>query len=230
MTITRRQCQASGCTKPTEGYSKLCNSHRCRYRRHGHWNQPTIRQCDLKPTMRFTAKWLDKSPKRELLWDNLRKAYALLIEEAEGELRLIEQRKACIRYKREAYQTIIDVAGDADRDTAILTVVGLAYMTIAEPRRFRSDRAAFVQCARRFRGLGDCHVAEYWSQSEGRSKRVYRDAHPQTAVFLGQLLMSRLGPFGHAIHSRVDEQRAKEQSLRTRTLQAITEAQGPVPV
>jgi hypothetical protein len=147
-----------------------------------------------------------------------------MVADAEGELRAADERHVRIRPKYFAWRDIINVAGTVEKDEAVVTLVAFGYLVFDKPKRFKSDKAAFIQCARRFRALSDVHVAEYYSEKDRRSHRVYRDPSPAHAQFLGQLLMSKMGVIGGALHSKMRATEAAEKSQLMKTLQAISEA------
>jgi hypothetical protein len=219
-----KQCRVGGCGRAAEGFGRLCNTHKTRERRHGHAEQSPVSAAELRPYAKHIKQWIAKRRNSDAIWTNLRTAYGALVKDAEGELRAADERHVRVRPRYLAWRDIINVAGTADEDTAILTLIGFGYLTFDKPKRFRSDKAAFVQCARRFRALSDVHVAEFYSEKDRRSHRVYRDPSPAQALFLGQLLMSKMGVVGGAIHSKMIAAEAASKVALSTTLEAIAQS------
>ena len=65
-----------------------------------------------------------------------------------------------------------------------------------EPARFRSDKAFWLQLARRVRGLTDMNYGEGWDNTRQRVRRSYRELTPRASLLLGQWLAETLGVAG----------------------------------
>jgi hypothetical protein len=217
------KCKVAACTKKARGHGLFCEGHWARKRRHGSPTQPTITVAELKPHIRTVAKYVNKLPDSERLWSRLRTAFDHLVRECEQELHYIEQKKVAIRWKREAFRSVVNVAGVVDKDQAILTMLGFGHLLRDQPRRFASDVGAFVQCGRAWRRLSDVNVAFYWHQKEGRQKRVYRDPSYRGAIMLGQMLVDKLAFYGCVIHDKIEKERAREQELKRGVIEALSE-------
>jgi len=65
-----------------------------------------------------------------------------------------------------------------------------------EPQRFRSDRAFWLQLARRVRGVTDVNYGERWDNVRQRVRRTYRELTPRASLILGRWLAETLGVGG----------------------------------
>lgn len=194
-----RICRVSGCGRQSDGYSSLCGTHKRRQRRHGSPLQNTISAAKLSAYRADMKKWLDGRPEVNG-WEPLRTLFGHVVGEARAEAKVAGSR-ASPRYLRQAHQDIVKVADEGPEgvDQAVLTVAAMFDLQHWEPKSFDSDDGFRVQLARRFRSHSDVNVAVSWSQADGRSKRVYRDASNRRLVALGQLLSRALGALSMTI-------------------------------
>jgi hypothetical protein len=220
-----RPCEVPGCTKQRDGYSHYCGPHKRRQRRHGSPTQKTISATTLRSHRDAIKRWLDGRPDPNG-WDPLRTLFGHVVGEARTELELSRTR-ASPRYLRQAHEDIVKVAGEGPQvvDQAILTVAAMYDLHHWQPTSFASDDGFRVQLARRFRAHSDVNVAVSWSQTEGRNKRVYRDASSRRLVTLGQLLSRALGSVSLTIIATMaQEATAKAQERQ----EAIAQLQTPL--
>jgi hypothetical protein len=176
---------------------------------------------ELRPHVKAVEKYINKSLDSATLWTKLRTAFDQLVKECEQDLHYIAERKMWIRWKKEAWTSVVNVAKDVEKDRAILTMLGYGHFLRDQPKRIASDVGGFVQCARAWRRLSDVNVAEYWDGKEGRRKRVYRDGSHRGSIMLGQLLVEKLAHYGASIHSRIEAERQRAQELKQGIRDAI---------
>ncbi len=145
----------------------------------------------------------------------MRTLFRRMVDEARTEVDLAT-RSASIRYLRQAHEDIVKVADEGPQvtDQAILTVAAMYDLHQWEPTNFASDDGFRVQLARRFRTHSDVNVAVSWSQADGKTKRVYRDASSRRLVTLGQLLARALGSSSMTIIATMGREAAVEAQER----------------
>jgi hypothetical protein len=214
-------CRVSGCEKPSDGYSPFCSSHKRRARRHGAAGQGTITATQLKPHREAIKRWLGGRPEANG-WGPIRTLFGHVVEASRAELADME-RKASPRYLRQAHDDIVKVASEGPEtiDAAALTIAAMFALQQEQPVLFASDDGFRVQLARRFRTLSDINVAESWSQTDGKVKRVYRDASSRRLVTLGQLLSRGLGGLSLTIHKTMTEEGDRKAKERREAFDAI---------
>ncbi len=103
-------------------------------------------------------------------------------------------------------------------DQAIITVAAMFDLQNWEPGNFASDDGFRVQLARRFRAHSDVNVAVSWSQTDGKTKRVYRDASNRRLVTLGQLLSRALGSASLTVVATMTQEAAEKAQERQEAL------------
>lgn len=220
-----RPCRVVGCTKPVDGYSPLCGAHKRRQRRHGSPTQNTISAAKLQPHRDSIKRWLDGRPEVNG-WEPLRTLFGHMVADCRAELDLART-QASPRYLRQAHEDIVKVADEETQviDQAILTVAAMYDLHHCQPTIFASDDGFRVQLARRFRAHSDVNVAVSWSQTDGKTKRVYRDASNRRLVTLGQLLSRALGAASMTISAAMAQEatgRAQERQEAFERLKATT--------
>jgi hypothetical protein len=203
-----KPCAAPGCTRLAIGFSQYCSSHKSRDRRHGHPLQTTISATRLKRHIDTIKHFIDRHPERDA-WAKLEKVWKSLVDMAEAEVRAFEAGAVAFTWQIEACRDIIKVSKDVEPRRVVEVVVGFAMMMKREPGAFRSDRAAWISLARRFRVLTDRNVGTYWNKKAGKLTRVYRDASPRASEWLGRQLMITLGIAGGRIAALMDQAAAE---------------------
>jgi len=210
-------CQAPGCQQRSTGRSHYCSAHRHRNGRHGHPLQETITAHRLKPYVQLVRGWVARHPQANL-WNLLEGAWRADVDHARAMLAEYRAGRPSLRHEVQAADDLVKVAEDAPARRIVETLVAMSVMQVMETRAFKSDRAYWHQCARRFRGLSDVHVGSYWDNKQGRVKRVYRDPKPKAGEALGRMLMQSLGTVGHKIvaSEEAEHQRRADANLALR--------------
>lgn len=219
-----KTCAVGGCEAPAEGYGHHCNKHRARERRHGHPEQEGVTVADLRRQTKLLGEWLARRGNAEAIRDRFRANWKAVVQHAQGEL-LAMRGNPFRAYERGAYEDIRKVAGEVNPDEVAMTCVAMGFMWQDQPRRFRSDKAFWVQMGRRFRTLTDHHVASRWDNEAGRVKRVYRDPSAGQAEFLGRLLSTAFAPLGFKIKEIKELEYGANQNRMKAALDAL-EADG----
>jgi hypothetical protein len=194
-----RICRAPGCReRAASRFAAYCPAHRTALRRHGAPDQKAIANAELRPYLRLVKARMAKNPDH-IAWVLLDERWRALVDHAEGTLADYAKGRAGSRFERAAADQIVKLAADvAPRDIVVVTGAMVMMQELA-PRAFRSDRAFWVQLARRVRALTDRHIGERWDNARGRVRRCYRELSPRAAVILGRRLAETLGVGG--IHS-----------------------------
>jgi hypothetical protein len=130
-----------------------------------------------------------------------------------------ERGVAGLRAERKAAQEIRKLAADVEPRAIVEVVAAMVVMQEFEPRRFRSDRAFWIQLSRRVRALTDVNYGERYIHATGRVKRVYREMTPDAMRMLGQWLAQLLGIGGQHI-ARLERQEAERKVNEREQLQA----------
>lgn len=219
-----RSCIVVGCGQPTAGYSHLCTRHRKATTRHGHPLQAPVRVSDLKPYLRTLRGCRSRNPDSPL-WEGLRQRWRLLVGAAAERLQSFHRGVPDNRYVVSAARELQKLAGAVAEDTVIDTLLAMFFLYVAQPHRFKSDRAFDHQLVRRVRALADLNVGRYWSQRSRRVKLVYRDLPPKTAGVLAQLLRETFGVVGIRLaeHELGREERERQERLRlAEAVEALT--------
>ena len=211
-------CHVTGCSRRAKGYARYCNAHRARNRRHGDPLQDTITTERLKQYVHEIERYVERAG-GERLWADLVVLWDGAVTRAKGCLADYRAGRPSFRHEVQAAADVVSTNDEADARRIIATIAAMVWMQAHEARAFRSDRAFWVQVARRFRGLGTRHVSQYMGR-DARTHRVYRDPNPTAAVTLGRWLVETVGLLGQGAHremvaasARIAEARAAAWSL-----------------
>ena len=211
------RCRVSGCShKAASRWSRYCDSHKSRDRRHGDPIQETIITADLKPYLKLVRQRIDRNQGKPL-WPLLEERWTALVDQCRRYLAVAGGGVPYERTRRKAYQELIKVADHVEARTVVETVLSLYLMLDQEPRRFRSHRGFLFQLVRRVRGLTDVNAGQWYDHRSGKVKRAYRDLPPRTAKFLGTMLVAALGGAGVYLadleRKQLDHQRSTARAL-----------------
>jgi hypothetical protein len=121
-----------------------------------------------------------------------------------------------------AAKTMVAVSTAVKTKRIVETVLAMVIMWEREPRFFKSDRAAWIQIARRFRNLSDVACVTYHDAASGKTKRVYRNFPKLAGEALGQMLMEGLGAFGLHIHRSNEHEMQRVMDARAKATVALT--------
>lgn len=182
--------------------------------------QEAISVAELKPYVAWLEAWIARRKSGDTIRKHLRELWKAAVTWAEGETRAHAGRLAKA-YHRGTWRDILKVAGEVDADKIAMTCVAMVVMREQHPSRFKSDRAFWVQLARRFRTLTDHHVATYWDNAQGRQKRVYRNPGPRQGEYLGSTLGKTFGAVGLKIAETIHREQEEEKDRVKRALDAV---------
>ena len=216
-----RRCDVSGCNGRAGTYSRFCNAHKARNRRHGHPGQYGMTKADLKPYLGTVRDRIAKNASNAA-WSHFEARWAALVDDCKARLAEHEQGRPYVRHARQAALEIVKIAQDEVQARTVLeTVIALYLMADQDERRFRSDRAFLHQVVRRVRALTERNVGQYYDHQAGRRKRVYREFPPQAALVMGQWINEALGVAGLKVaklerqeaEAKLEERRALSEAL-----------------
>ena len=210
-------CKVTGCPCPTTRWGTLCNTHKCRQRRHGHPEQRGVTKAYLRQYIKLVRDHVTRNTANPV-WGQLDNLWCVLVDECAREL--AEERRlglARVIYGREARQQLERLKGIVKPREAIETILAMFLMWEFEPRQFRSDDAFRFQLVRRVRGLSEVNAGTWYDHGSRRVRRVYRDLRPKATRALAGYLVNTFGRAGLYIAkqecARLDEQRNAKQQL-----------------
>lgn len=215
-----KQCAAPGCTRATKSpYSKYCNSHSTRAKRHGDVRQATIFEHDLKPYRAMVAEERRRSRdtgKGAEFWSLMAARWEAAVELARDTLGTYEMGVPMFYDQRRTASEIDGIAQEADVVAVVDTVIAMYLIAEFEPRRFSGHRGFLFQLVRRLRGLAEANCGTWQDYLTGKMKRVYRDipakATEQVAAVVVEALGSGALTFSRTIARRDEVKR--EQAAR----------------
>ena len=217
-----RDCRIPECGRQTTGRSHYCTAHKTRDRRHGHPLQETITKTVLKPYVSAVGTWVDRQGADDL-WSKIEGNWLVLVDWARGVLASYARGRPMYHPEVEAARAIVAAADDLTPRKVAETIAAMGLLWAKEPHLFKSDRAAWVQTARRFLGLSERNAGMWWHEGEGRMRRTYKDIPPRNSVFLGRLLMAALGIIGTHVHEAQKRHEATAERLRREMLERLTQ-------
>jgi len=218
-------CQAPGCARRAKGYSRFCNGHRARNRRHGSPEQATITAAALRPYLYEIERYVERAG-GDRLWADLVTLWDATVARARTTLADYRAGRPSFRQEVQAAADIVSTADETDARRVIATVAAMVWMQEQQASIFRSDRAFWMQVARRFRGLGTRHVSSYVGR-DMRTHRVYRDPNPASGELLGRRLVESIGLLGSGAHRAWMAERERIAKARASAYAAMRAAEGP---
>jgi len=208
-----RPCRSPGCSSPAaSSFAAFCSPHRSTFRRHGAPDQKAITKAQLKPYLKLVRARMAKNPD-SVAWVTLDERWRALEDHARGIVAASLKGRAGSRYERAAAHEVIKLADDVKPRQVVEVATAMVMMWELEPRQFRSDRAFWIQLARRVRGVTDINFGERWDNVRGRVRRCYRELTPKASLILGHWLAETLGVGGQhlaRLHRAELEKKANE--------------------
>lgn len=213
-------CKIPGCNLVTNGYSTYCGTHKRCNRRHGHPQQKSITLYTLRPYVERVVARMEKNAGNPA-WMILSHRWQALVASAKAAAVEYRSGGAFSRNECEAWNNIEKVSNCANAPQVITAVLAMYLMRDDSPHRFKSEAAFDRQLVRRFRALAPHYAGEYYDLHTGKTKRVYRDTRPRTAVILAGLLKETFGVAGltvsrleqREISTRLDDQQVLQEAL-----------------
>ena len=194
-----RTCRAPGCwERAASRFAAYCPAHRTALRRHGAPDQKAVANAQLQPYLKLVKARMSENPEH-IAWVLLDERWRALVDHAQGIVADYARGRAGSRFERAAAQEVSKLAGDVEPRAVVEVTAAMVVMQELDPRQFRSDRAFWVQLARRVRALTDLHIGERWDNVRGRVRRCYRELTPRAALILGRWLAETLGVGGQHI-------------------------------
>ena len=177
-----RPCRAPGCSSPAaSSFAAFCSPHRSAFRRHGAPDQRAITKAQLKPYLKLVKARMAKNPDSPA-WVTLDERWRALEDIARGIVAASPKGRAGSRYERAAAYEVIKLADDVKPRQVVEVATAMVMMWEMEPRQFRSDRAFWIQLARRVRGVTDMNFGERWDNAAGTGEAVLPRADPEGGV------------------------------------------------
>lgn len=212
-----RTCKVPGCSTPAaSGFSPYCSAHRTNFRRHGDPDQKAVTKTHVKPYLDLVTARIAKNP-HSLAWITLDARWRALVENAESTIAEYERGRAGSRIQRLAANEIVKLGKTVEPRAAVEMTMAMVMMRELNPCLFRSDRAFWVQLARRVRGLTDLNYGERYVHATGKVRRCYRELSPQAGIMLGRWLAETLGVGGLHL-ARLEQADHKRQIAERRDL------------
>jgi hypothetical protein len=217
-----RTCRAPGCReRAASRFAAYCPAHRTALRRHGAPDQKAITNVHLKPYLKLVKARISKNPEH-VAWVLLDERWRALVDHAHGIIADYARGRAGSRFERAAANEVVKLAGDVEPRAVVVVTAAMVVMQELDPRQFRSDRAFWVQLARRVRALTDRHIGERWDNARGRVRRCYRELTPRAALILGRWLAETLGIGGMQIARLHLAERQKQAQEREQLHDALS--------
>jgi len=206
-------CSATDCGRQVAGRSRYCSRHFSTNRRHGDSTQVGITQGRIKPQIALVRSYIARRD-GDVLWPKLEAVWASAVSRAREQVAEIRSGRPFIRQEGFAAAELVRVAETAQPRQIIATLVAMAILQAQQPGVFRTDKAAYVQTARRFRSLSKSSRRVCWSACTGTHKTRITDIRSDVAVALGRLLKESMGAIAHYIIEGVAaENQARAASL-----------------
>jgi hypothetical protein len=166
----------------------------------------------LKPYLKLVRARIAKNPEN-VSWVTLDNRWRALVDHARAIMSDYYKGRAGSRFERAAAFEVLKLADDVAPRAVVEVTVAMVMMRELELRQFRSDRAFWMQVARRVRGITDLNFGERWDHARGRVRRCYRDLTPRASLILGQWLVETLGVGGQHLArlQQVEWERASKE-------------------
>jgi len=163
----------------------MCETHRQRWRRHGHPLQKTIKKKDLKPYLRYVEGLIKRDTTgkikvglqriRDLIHAEAYTVYADFYER--GRAMNARWVKACTE--------ILRVLKSSDPSKPAIVIAAMFLIWADKPYLFVSDRGFYFEMVRQFRSLMPYNTGSYWNQRTGKVHKVYKDLSPRVVELMG---------------------------------------------
>ena len=209
-------CSMAGCSLPKSGYSRYCDTHKRRNRRHGHPAQSPVTARELEPYREAVQKRIEKN-RENPAWDMLRQRWSSILTHADGQLAKFHAGTPMNRYEVDAWHNVKKIGESASESEVIETALAMYLCEDANPFRFRSHEAFGSQLVRRVRALAPTNVGSYYDHTTGSSKRVYRDAKPKSITIMADILQRTFGATGLAL-ARLEKQDVEKKQAEQKIL------------
>lgn len=185
----------AGCSLPTSGYSRYCDTHKRRNRRHGHPAQSPVTTKELAPFGEIIQRRIEKN-RENPTWDMLPQRWSAILGHADAMLMKFHAGTPMNRYEIDAWYNLKKIREAASDIEVNETVLAMYLYEGHNPHRFKSHEAFGSQIVRRVRALAPVNAGSYYDHQTGASKKVYRDAKPKTIQSWLTFSIGPLEPLG----------------------------------
>lgn len=211
-----RVCEISGCGGAVSGFSRYCEPHKRRNRRHGHPNQLALTAHELEPFRKRVRARIEKN-RDNPTWNMLCIRWEALIEIAKAEEARYLTGAVHNRYEAEAWFNLIKIGRSTSAMKVIEVALAVYLLQVERPHQFKSDNAFGAQLVRRVRSLAPINVGSYYDHQARKTQSVYRDGKPRTTAILARILQDTFGVAGltvaHLERHEIDKLRNEKQAL-----------------
>lgn len=214
-------CSMVGCDLPTSGYSRYCDTHKRRNRRHGHPAQSPVTARELEAYRVRIQRRIEKNRKNPT-WAMLGQRWSSILTHADGQLAKLHAGTPMNRYEIDAWFNLKKIGEAASEMEVIETILAMYICEDDNPHRFKSHEAFGSQLVRRVRALAPTNVGSYYDHQTGGSKQVYRDAKPKTVTIMADILQRAFGATGIAL-ARLEKQDVEKKQAEQKTLHEALE-------
>jgi len=184
-------------------------------------DQKAIRKAHLWPYLKMAQKRISKNPE-SVAWVTLDDRWRALTDHARGVLAKFDTGQAGSRWELLAAQEVVKLADDVQPRAVVEVTAAMVFMQEMEPGWFRSDKAFWLQLARRVRSLTDMNYGEGWDHTRQRVRRSYRELAPRASLLLGQWLAQTLGVAGQYMARAERAERERCESERRALHEALS--------
>jgi hypothetical protein len=192
------RCSVAGCDRPASSqFSRHCNQHRSKVRRHGDPQQRGVTKADLQPYVAMVRRRMHANPNSPA-WELMQRRWAALVTDART--RIAADQAGAARYwpNVKAAEEIVRLAEEVEPREVVETVAAMTIMLTLDPHWFRSDDAYDAQLVRRVRGLTPSAAPTYRDRA-GKARRAYPALSPRVVKVMAEWLRITLGVLGQRL-------------------------------
>jgi hypothetical protein len=175
-------------------------------------DQKAVTKAHLWPYLMRVRKRISRNPD-SIAWVILDERWRVLVDRARAVLAKFATGRGGVRWEKLAAQEVVKLANDVPARTVVEVTAAMMMMCEMEPGRFKSDKAFWLQLARRTRSLTDMNYGERLDRVRQRVRRRYRELSPKASLLLGQWLATTLGIAGQYMARAERVERALYEAL-----------------
>jgi hypothetical protein len=175
-------------------------------------DQKAVTKAHLWPYLKMVQKRIAKNPE-SIAWVILDERWRVLVDRVRAVLAKFATERGGARWEKLAAQEVVKLANDVPPRVVVEVTSAMVMMWEMEPGRFKSDRAFWLQLARRARSLTHVNYGERRDHVRQRIRRRYRELSPKASLLLGQWLATTLGVAGQYMARAERAERALHEAL-----------------
>lgn len=209
-----RPCIAPHCGQlASSKYSRHCDLHKARLRRHGDPEQRGVTKAELAPYAQLVRQKIADN-ENNAAWGKLDARWSALVGEARGIAAARLSGRAGVSWGVSAAHEIVRLSRKVTPRDVLVTVTAMVLMQETEARRFKSDRAFRTQVVRRVRGLTEANATEHLDRTTNRVRRTYSELAPRASAVMADWLLDTFGIGSVHIARKVREDREEKARAR----------------